>query len=241
MIKSKKEEQSLTYRELTDRIENLKKLTAGDPAIRVCPVKTKYPQGGERMLVKAVLGRQVSAGMLPADVGCVVSNVATAKAVCDAVALGMPLVERITTVTGPRVKRPGNYIIKIGTNIGNLLDHCGGIAGDGPYTVQVGGPMMGRCQESLEVAATKCTNGIVLCDEDPREPGECIRCGRCVDVCPMGLQPLQFAVFACDGPKLKELKITDCMECRSCQYVCAARIPLGDLIASGKKAVKELV
>ena len=100
---------------------------------------------------------------------------------------------------------------------------------------------MGRLQENADVAATKCTNGIVVCDADPREPGECIKCGRCVDVCPMGLQPLQFAKFPGDLPKLKELKITDCMECRSCQYICAARIPLGDLIAQGKKAVKEMV
>ena len=224
----------------SDAIAHLEALCAGEPGIRVCPVKTKYPQGGERMLVKAVLDRHISGVMLPADVGCVVSNVATARAVHDAVVLGMPLIERITTVTGPRVKRPGNYIIKIGTGVRQLLDHCG-VVGDAPYTVKVGGPMMGRLQENADVAATKCTNGIVVCDADPREPGECIKCGRCVDVCPMGLQPLQFAKFPGDLPKLKELKITDCMECRSCQYICAARIPLGDLIAQGKKAVKEMV
>ena len=221
-----------------DAIALMEEKTAIDEQIRVCPMKTKYPQGGEKMLVKAVLGRQIPSGKLPADVGCVVSNVATAKAVSDAVMLGMPLTERIVTVTGPRVKHPGNFVVKIGTNIRQLLEHCGGITGDAPYDVKIGGPMMGRVQETLEVATTKCSNGVVVCDADPREPGACIKCGRCVDVCPMGLEPLQFAKYAADPAMLKQLKIMDCIECRSCSYICAARIPLTDLIKAGKTAVK---
>ena len=223
-----------------DAIAHLEELTSREDHIRICPVKTKYPQGGEKMLVQATLGRKVPGRTLPADVGCVVSNVATAKAVHDAIVLGMPLVERIVTVAGDRVKNPGNYVVKIGTDIAQLLDHCGGITGDGAYTVQVGGPMMGAVQEDTHAATTKCTNGIVVCDADPREAGVCIRCGRCVDVCPMGLLPLEYPQHMDDLVKLKEIKITDCIECRCCQYVCAARIPLGDLIIRGKKAVKEM-
>jgi len=221
-----------------DAIALMEEKTEEEEHIRVCPVKTKYPQGGEKMLVKAVLDRQIPSGKLPADVGCVVSNVATAKAVSDAIQLGMPLTERIVTVTGPRVKNPGNFLVKIGTDIRQLLEHCGVITGDAPYTVKVGGPMMGAVQEDLEVATTKCTNGIIVSDVDTRESGECIKCGRCVDVCPMELQPLEFAKYVTDPAKLKQLKIMDCMECRCCEYICAARIPLTGLIKAGKTAVR---
>ena len=223
-----------------DVIARLEALTISEEHIRICPVKTKYPQGGERMLVKAVLNRYVAGGTLPSSVGCVVSNVATAKAVFDAITLGMPVTERIVTVAGDRVKNPGNFIVKIGTEISRLLEYCGGITGDSPYTVKVGGPMMGVIQENTEAATTKCTNGMVVCDVDPREPGVCIRCGRCADVCPMGLLPLDYPQYMGDLMKLKEMKITTCIECRCCQYVCAARIPLGDMITQGKMAVKEM-
>ena len=222
-----------------DALARMEEKTAGEAHIRVCSVKAKYPQGGERMLVRTVLGRHVPGGMLPADMGCVVSNVATAKAVFDAVVLGMPLTERIVTVSGDRVKRPGNYTVKIGTEIRKLLEYCGGITGDGPFTAMIGGPMMGTALEDLSAATTKCTNAIAICDRDPREPGRCIRCGRCVDVCPMGLEPLKFAENVTDEAVLRDLKITDCMECRCCEYICAARIPLTDLIRAGKTAVRE--
>ena len=222
-----------------DVIALMEEKTAAEENIELCIAKTKYPQGGERMLIKRALGRQVPSGGLPVDVGCVVANVSTSKSVSDAIRQGMPVIQRVVTVTGDRVKNPGNFLVKIGTNVADLLDYCG-VIGDADYTVKVGGPMMGTVQEDLNVATTKCSNGVIVCDANKAEPQECIKCGRCVDVCPMELKPLYFAKYAAaDNPQLlQDLQITDCMECGCCEYICASRIPLTDLIRIGKNAIR---
>ena len=223
-----------------DAIARIQELVAAEEGLEVCVAKTKYPQGGEKMLIKRALGRQVPSGGLPSDVGCVVANVSTSKAVSDAIQKGLPVTERIVTVTGKRVKNPGNFMVKIGTNVRELLEYCGGVTGDEEYIVKIGGPMMGAQQANLDVATTKCSNGVTVYDVDETEPQECIKCGRCVDVCPMELKPLYFAKYAGFGQPqlLKDLSIMDCMECRSCEYICSSKIPLVSLIRIGKNAVR---
>ncbi len=205
--------------------------------IEVVVAKTKYPQGAEKMLIKRVTGKMVPSGGLPADVGCVVANISTTKAVADAIRTGMPLIERVATITGEHIPNPGNFIVKIGTNVRDLIDHCGGITGDN-VTVKAGGPMMGFPQSDLNVPVMKGSNGIIAVDADVSEAVECIKCGRCVDVCPMELQPLYFAKLVGDAQALKDRKIMDCMECRCCEYICSSKIPLVSLIKAGKNAVR---
>ena len=220
-----------------DAIALLESKLAAEDGLEVVTARTKYPQGAEKMLIKRVMGRQVPSGGLPADVGAVVCNVSTAKAISDAIELGMPLIERIVTVTGRRIAKPGNFIAKIGTNTADLVAACGGIT-DPDATVKAGGPMMGFIQEDLNVPIMKGSNGIVALDTDHAEPVECIKCGRCVDVCPMELQPLYFAKQVMDPKALKERNIMDCMECRCCEYICSSKIPLVTLIKIGKNAVR---
>ena len=210
-----------------------------EEGMEVCVAKTKYPQGGEKMLIKRVLGRMVPSGKLPADVGAVVCNVSTVKAISDAITTGMPLIERVTTVTGKYIPNPGNFIVKVGTSAADLVAHCGGVSAE-DATVKAGGPMMGFIQETLDTPIMKGSNGIIAIDTDVSEPQECIKCGRCVDVCPMSLEPLHFAKFsgAGDPALLKKLNIMDCMECRCCEFICSSKIPLVTLIKIGKNAVR---
>ncbi|MBR4928692.1 MAG: electron transport complex subunit RsxC, partial [Oscillospiraceae bacterium] len=175
-----------------DAIELLQARTEDIDGIEVAGVRTKYPQGAEKMLIKRILGRQVPSGGLPADVGAVVCNVSTSKAIADAIRTGMPLVERVVTVTGEKIKNPGNFIVKIGTPVRELIDYCGGITGD-DVTLKTGGPMMGIELTDTDVPVIKATNGIIAVDKDHFETVACIKCGRCVDVCPMELKPLYFA------------------------------------------------
>lgn len=222
-----------------DAIELMERKVADIDNIEVCVAKTKYPQGAEKMLIKRVMGRQVPRGGLPADVGCVVANISTTKAIADAIKTGMPLVERVVTVTGAHIPNPGNFIVKIGTSVKELVDYCGGIVGD-DVTVKMGGPMMGFQQEDLNVPILKGSNGIIAIDTDHSEPQECIKCGRCVDVCPMELKPLYFAKFAGtgDAASMKSYNIMDCLECRSCEYICSSKIPLVSMIKYGKSMVR---
>ena len=220
-----------------DAIELLQAKCAEQEGMEVCVAKTKYPQGGEKMLIKRVLDRFVPSGKLPADVGAVVCNVSTVKAISDAIQLGMPLIERVATVTGPHIPNPGNFIVKIGTNAADLVAACGGIQGDN-VTIKAGGPMMGFVQEHVNFPMMKGSNGIIAVDADETEPQECIKCGRCVDVCPMSLQPLYFAKLVGDPAALKERNIMDCMECRCCESICSSKIPLVTLIKIGKNAVR---
>ena len=220
-----------------DAIALLREKTAGMGNIEICVAKTKYPQGAEKMLIKRVTGRKVPSGALPADVGCVVSNVSTAKAIADAIQTGMPLVERVTSVTGEHIAKPGNFIVKIGTSAQALVDHCGGITGEN-VTIKAGGPMMGFEQNNLNAPIMKGSNGIIAVDADDSVPSECIKCGRCVDVCPMDLEPLHFAKLWNDPVALKARNIMDCMECRCCEYICSSKIPLVTMIKLGKNAVR---
>ena len=222
-----------------DAIALLREKTAGLEGIEVLEVATQYPQGGEKMLIKRAMGRSVPSGGLPADVGACVSNVSTVKAIADAIKTGMPLIERVTTVTGPYIPTPGNFIVKIGTNTADLVAHCGGISGE-DVTVKAGGPMMGFPQTDLNVPIMKGSNGIIAIDTDNAEPQECIKCGRCVDVCPMELKPLYFVKYAgtSDWQGCKDKNIMDCMECRCCEYICSSKLPLVTMIKMGKNGVR---
>ena len=221
-----------------DAIALLREKTADIEGIEVLEVATQYPQGGEKMLIKRAMGRSVPSGKLPADVGACVSNVSTVKAIADAIKTGMPLVERITTVTGKYIPNPGNFIVRIGTSAAELVAACGGITAEDAL-VKAGGPMMGFPQTTLDTPIMKGSNGIIAIDNDETEAQECIKCGRCVDVCPMELKPLQFAKHATGDPQiLKDYNIMDCMECRCCEYICSSKIPLVTLIKAGKNAVR---
>ena len=222
-----------------DAIELMQAKTAQLDNIEVVVAKTKYPQGAEKMLIKRVLGKQVPRGGLPADVGAVVSNISTVKAISDAIQKGMPLVERVVTVTGERINQPGNFVVKIGTNVRELIDYCGGVNGT-DVTIKAGGPMMGFVQDSVDVPIMKGSNGIIAIDTDESEAVACIKCGRCVDVCPMELSPLYFAKYADEGnwQGCKEKNIMDCLECRCCEYICSSKIPLVTKIKAGKAAVR---
>ena len=222
-----------------DAIELMEDKTAGCENIEVVAAKTKYPQGAEKMLIKRVLKRQVPSGGLPADVGCVVANVSTTKAISDAIQKGMPLIERVVTMTGERLKNPGNYIVKIGTSTKELIDYCGGITGD-DVTIKAGGPMMGFDLSDPDVPIMKGSNGIIAVDTDHTAEQPCIKCGRCVDVCPMELSPLYFSKYADEEnwQGMKEKNVMDCIECRSCEYICSSKIPLVTKIKAGKNAVR---
>ena len=222
-----------------DAVELLQSKVADLPGIEVCVAKTKYPQGAEKMLIKRVTGRMVPSGGLPADVGCVVGNVSTTKAIADAIQTGMPLVERLTSVTGEYIKNPANFIVSIGTPAQALVDACGGITAEG-VTVKAGGPMMGFVQNTLDAPIMKGSNGIIAIDTDETVAQECIKCGRCVDVCPMELKPLLYAKYAAsqDWETVKSLNVMDCMECRCCEYICPSKIPLLFSIRAGKAAVR---
>lgn len=224
-----------------DAIELLRSKVESLENIEVAAVKTKYPQGAEKMLIKRVMGRQVPRGGLPADVGAVVCNVSTSKALADAIKTGMPLIERVVTVTGEKIKNPGNFIVKIGTMLNELIDYCGGVTSE-DVTIKAGGPMMGTDIKDLNVPVIKTTNGIVIYDREYSEAVSCIKCGRCVDVCPMELKPLYFAKYHDDSnwQGMLEMNVLDCLECRCCEYICSSKIPLVDKIKAGKTAIREM-
>ena len=222
-----------------DAIELMQAKTADISNIEVVVAKTKYPQGAEKMLIKRVTGRKVPSGGLPADVGCVVSNISTTKAISDAIQKGMPLVERVVTVTGEKLKNPGNYIVKIGTNTKDLIDYCGGVTGD-DITIKAGGPMMGFVLSDTNVPIMKGSNGIIAVETDHTVEQPCIKCGRCADVCPMELSPLYYAKYADEEnwQGMKDKNVVDCVECRCCEYICSSKIPLVAKIKAGKNAVR---
>ena len=217
-----------------DAVGALERVAAEVPGVQVVVVPAAYPQGSEKHLVRAVLGREVPAGGLPYDVGALVSNVATAAAVAQAVRFGLPLVERVVTVAG-RVKSPKNLRARIGTPLSDLIAACGGFAGT-PRMVVAGGPMMGVAQGSLDAPLTKALSGVVVLDaEDVRHlaaggpsPSPCVRCGRCLEACPMGLLPLYLSAYGERGMpgEAAALGAADCIECGCCAYVCPSRRPL---------------
>jgi len=228
-----------------DAIENLKRLSDRFSGIRVEALKVKYPQGGEKQLIKAITGREVPSGRLPIDVGAVVHNVGTAFAVYEAVTKNKPLFERVVTVTGKSMKRTANYLVRIGTPVTEIIEATGGIPDDTGKVIS-GGPMMGRALPLLEVPVTKGTSGIVLmpAEESARKtPMNCIRCSRCNSVCPMGLEPYLLMSLT-EGKRWEELeqeRVMDCMECGSCSYTCPSGRPLLDYIRLGKNSVNRII
>lgn len=223
-----------------DVVELMKLKSADFSNIEVIAVKTKYPQGAEKMLIKRVMGRSVPSGGLPMDAGCVVSNVSTAQAIAEAIRTGMPLIERVVTVSGERIAKPGNFIVKIGTPVRDIIEYCGGVTGD-DVTVKLGGPMMGFDCANLDVPLIKGCNGIIAVESTVSRESPCITCGRCVDVCPMELAPLHYPRYAeeRDWAAMNERNVRDCIECRCCEYICSSKIPLVASIKAGKKGIAE--
>jgi len=222
------------------------KCAAEYPNIEVVPLKQRYPQGGEKQLVDAVVRRQVPAPpAIPVNVGAVVQNVGTAFAVYQAVMKRKPLFERYTTVTGKQISKPGNFLVRMGTPMQDLIDLCGGMP-EGDNKVLAGGPMMGKAVNSLETPVCKGTNAITVISGDEakrQEPLPCIRCAKCVSACPMGLEP--FLLAKCSAKKMWEKveaeDITSCIECGSCQFTCPAHRPLLDDIRLGKSTVTGII
>jgi len=228
-----------------DAIEYLDQLVNEDPAIDIYGLKVKYPQGGEKQLVKALLDREVPPGGLPLDVGVVVHNVGTTLAVYEAIQKNKPLVERVVTVTGKSLQDPKNLLVRIGTPVRDLIEAAGGLPEDTGKVVS-GGPMMGKALKSLDTPVVKGTSGIlVITEKEAKRDSEvhCIRCGKCVDVCPMGLEPYLLKQLA-QMERYEELEdnaVLDCMECGSCSYTCPARLPLLDYIRLGKIHVNQII
>ena len=219
-----------------DAITLLEAESADKAGISVAAVRTKYPHGAEKMLINHILGRRVPEGGLPFDVGAIVSNVSTAKAVSDTVTKGMPLIERVVTVSGERIRRPGNYMVRVGTPVREILEYCGGITGDGAI-VKLGGPMMGVGIEDTDVPVIKGINGIIAIKPAISESLPCIRCGHCADVCPMELYPLNYPHCAdiADWNGMRENSVSACIECGCCDYICPSGIPIRDAVKLGKR------
>lgn len=227
-----------------DAIELFKTIGRQEPGIQIAALKVKYPQGGEKQLVRALLGREVPKNGLPLDVGVVVHNVGTVFAIYQAVQHHKPLTERVVTVTGKKLENPSNFWVRIGTPIGDLLEAVGGVPEDTRKIIS-GGPMMGKALKNTDVPVTKGTSGILVIsgEEASRGPaGNCIRCGECVDVCPMGLEPHLLMNLSEKGlyEKAAREDIATCIECGSCSYVCPANRPLLDYIRFGKSITRQL-
>jgi len=226
-----------------EAIKVLKELLTADDKIELVVLPTRYPQGAERQLVQAVTGKEIVPGQLPPSVGCVVFNVATYEATYRAVCLGKPVTGRIVTVTGEAVKNPGNFMVPMGMPMEELINAAGGLTED-VWKVINGGPMMGLAQEDLTAPVIKGTNAVLcLSNAQNGETGDhtCIRCGKCLSVCPTRLQPLYMYAYAKknDLEGLKRFRVTDCIECGSCAYECPGKLPLVEQFRLGKKLVRE--
>jgi electron transport complex protein RnfC len=224
-----------------DAFEVLRDAAADDPAISVEMLKVKYPQGAEHAITAALLGREIPSGGLPIDIGVVCQNTGTAVAIYEAVRFKRPLIERALTVTGEGVERPANLRVPIGTPVRVLLDHAG-LREDANQLV-LGGPMMGLAQFSADVAVTKGTSGVLaLAGAEAYDWTDCIRCGRCVEVCPWRLVPSYLSII-CEAKDLDAIRasdIMDCKECGSCTYVCPSRRPIVHLVKYGKAELARL-
>ncbi len=224
-----------------EAIKKLKEVCKNDQSIQIVSLKSKYPQGDEKRVINAITGREVPSGGLPMDVGAIVSNIGTANAIGEAIREGKPLYERIVTVTGKGIKNPKNLIVKIGTPFSEVIKQCGGYSGV-PGKIIMGGPMMGISQYTDEVPVIKGTSGILVLTQEearPRPVQPCIKCGKCLEVCPVNLEPLYLNKFALKQmfDQAEEYHVLDCIECGSCSYICPSKRPLVDSIRLAKKEI----
>ena len=225
-----------------DAIERLQGTKPADLDVEVIGLTVKYPQGAEKMLIKTVTGREVPTGKLPAHVGTVVQNVGSIAAIAEIFETGVPLIERVVTVTGPAVARPSNLIVPVGTKLRDVLEFCGGLTDD-VAEVLFGGPMMGAAQPDLDVPILKGTTGIVALthrETKPKTSYPCIKCGHCLDACPVFLNPQLLGSLAQAGryEEMEEASLMDCMLCGSCSYVCPSNLPLSQMFALGKSSLR---
>ena len=231
---------------LTQKVNQKFMAQASKYNVEVVPLKQRYPQGGEKQLVDAVIRRQVPAPpAIPVNVGAIVQNVGTAYAVYEAVMKHKPLFERYTTVTGKRLQNPGNFLVRMGTPMQDLIDACGGMP-EGDNKLLAGGPMMGKALTSTEVPICKGTNSVTVISAEEacrKEPQPCIRCAKCVGVCPMGLEPYLLAKLSDvkNWERAEHEDIVSCIECGSCQFTCPAHRPLLDNIRQGKSTVMGII
>lgn len=228
-----------------DAIARMKELTNRTLGISVQPLKLKYPQGGEKQLIDACIGRQVPSGALPIEVGAVVDNVATVYAVYQAVQKNMPLISRVMTVTGKHLANPGNYQVRFGTPLTDVVALAGGVPEDTGKIIG-GGPMMGRAMVSIDMPANKRVSGLLFLPEDESrrvEPENCIRCGKCLDACPMGLEPYLLAKLSEHElwDELEDHNVMDCIDCGCCLFTCPSHRPLLDYIRLGKGKVGGII
>lgn len=226
-----------------EAIEKVKTLIKDFPVIELLVLPTRYPQGSEKQLIQSVTGRQVPPGKLPVSVGCAVFNVSTFAAIYRAVRLGMPVIQRIVTVSGEAINTPQNFIVRIGTPFHDLIETADGL-NERTERVISGGPMMGIAQKDLSVPVIKATNSILCLLKDHNGAAEnpvCLRCGKCISVCPMHLQPLYMYryVNAQRLDQLERLNLMDCMECGSCAFTCPGKLPLVERFRKGKQELRE--
>jgi len=228
-----------------DAIEHIRNLASKALGIEVKPLKLKYPQGGEKQLIDACIGRQVPSGALPIEVGAVVDNVATIYAVYEAVQKNKPLISRVMTVTGKSMTKPGNYSVRFGTPLSDMVALAGGVPEDTGKIIG-GGPMMGRAMNNINMPANKRVSGLLFMPEKESlrvEPENCIRCGKCVGACPMGLEPYLLSKQAQlqMWDEMEQHSVMDCIECGCCLYTCPSHQPLLDYIRMGKAKVGGII